>query len=238
MSESTPKPASTPFEATLHERLKQSDLFRVYQDAFRTATGLPLRLVGANPDDWCLDDQAVNRSPFCEVLNLCRSACMACIETNRLQIHPQPIRWLHFIEGRISAFRVQHPSRSMTFDVSAPESVVVADPDRMRQVVDNLLSNALKYSPEGSDIDVRVALEDGHVATSVPDHGIGIPRDEIPQLFERFHRARNVSSRYSGGRGLGHYIAPANVEAHKGGITVECEEGLGSTFTIRLPLKD
>jgi PAS domain S-box-containing protein len=160
------------------------------------------------------------------------------IETNRLQIHPQPIRWLHFIEGRISAFRVQHPTRSMTFDVSAPESVVVADPDRMRQVVDNLLSNALKYSPEGSDIDVRVASEDGFVATSVTDHGIGIPRDEIPQLFERFHRARNVSSRYYGGLGLGLYIARAIVEAHKGEITVESEEGLGSTFTMRLPMKD
>src|SRR5688572_1745480 len=160
------------------------------------------------------------------------------IETNRLQIHPQQIRWLNFIEGRISAFRVQHPSRSMRFDVSAPESVVVADPDRMRQVVDNLLSNALKYSPEGSDIDVRVATEDGFVATSVTDHGIGIPRDEIPQLFERFHRARNVSSRYYGGLGLGLYIARAIVEAHKGEITVESEEGVGSTFTMRLPMKD
>ena len=83
MSDSTTKPPSTPFEATLHERLKQSDLFQVYQDAFRTATGLPLRLVGANPDDWCLDDQAVNRSPFCEALNLCKSACQACVDTNR-----------------------------------------------------------------------------------------------------------------------------------------------------------
>jgi PAS domain S-box-containing protein len=160
------------------------------------------------------------------------------IETNRLQIHPQPIRWLHFIEGRISAFRVQHPARSMSFDVSAPESVVVADPDRMRQVVDNLLSNALKYSPEGSDIDVHVATEDGFIATSVTDHGIGIPKDEIPQLFERFHRARNVSSRYYGGLGLGLYIARAIVEAHGGEIAVESEEGAGSMFTLRLPKKD
>jgi len=159
------------------------------------------------------------------------------IETNRLQIHPQPIPWLQFIEGRISAFRVQHPTRSMRFDVSLPESVVVADPDRMRQVVDNLLSNALKYSPEGSDIDVRVTREEERfVATSVTDHGIGIPRDEIPQLFERFHRARNVSSRYYGGLGLGLYIARAIVEAHRGEITVESEEGSGSTFTMRLPL--
>jgi two-component system phosphate regulon sensor histidine kinase PhoR len=159
------------------------------------------------------------------------------IETNRLQIHPQPISWLQFIEGRISAFRVQHPTRAMSFDVHAPESTVVADPDRMRQVVDNLLSNALKYSPEGSDIDVLVAKEDGFVATSVTDHGIGIPRDEIPQLFERFHRARNVSSRYYGGLGLGLYIARAIVEAHGGVITVESEEGSGSTFTMRLPIE-
>ena len=83
MPDSSKKPVNSQFEATLHDRLRQSDLFRVYQDAFRTATGLPLRLVGATPDDWCLDDQAVNRSPFCEALNLCKSACNACIETNR-----------------------------------------------------------------------------------------------------------------------------------------------------------
>lgn len=75
--------ASDQFEATLHERLKQSELFRIYQDAFRTATGLPLRLVGAEAEAWCLDEQTVNRSPFCEQLNLCASACKACIETNR-----------------------------------------------------------------------------------------------------------------------------------------------------------
>jgi PAS domain S-box-containing protein len=157
------------------------------------------------------------------------------IETNRLQIHPQPIRWLQFIEGRISAFRVQHPMREIRFDLKAEETTVVADPDRMRQVVDNLLSNALKYSPEGSDIDVGVASVGASVLTSVTDHGIGIPRDEIPQLFERFHRARNVSSRYYGGLGLGLYIARAIVEAHGGVITVESEEGTGSTFTLSLP---
>jgi AraC-like DNA-binding protein/ligand-binding sensor protein len=77
-------PVRTPFEASLHERLEQSELFRVYLDAFRTATGLPLRLVGdADPNEGCLDEQTVNRSPFCEMLNLCKSACRACIETNR-----------------------------------------------------------------------------------------------------------------------------------------------------------
>src|SRR5690606_16121646 len=81
--ELTMSQASKQFESTLHERLKHSDIFRIYQEAFRTATGLPLRLVGADPDNWCLDENTVNRSPFCEALNLCKAACSACIETNR-----------------------------------------------------------------------------------------------------------------------------------------------------------
>lgn len=71
------------FENSLLQRIANSDRYRMYQEAFRTATGLPLRLVSADPDGWCLDDQKVNRSPFCEALNLCHSACGACVETNR-----------------------------------------------------------------------------------------------------------------------------------------------------------
>lgn len=157
------------------------------------------------------------------------------IETNRLQIHPQPIRWREFIERRVSAFRVQNPGRRIRLQ-AGEDAIVVADPDRIRQVVDNLLSNAIKYSPEGSDIDVVAVVDEVHIHTSVTDYGIGIPKDEIGQLFERFHRARNVSSRYYGGLGLGLYIAKAIIEAHGGSITVESEEGSGSCFTLRLPL--
>ncbi|HET8774748.1 MAG TPA: ATP-binding protein [Thermoanaerobaculia bacterium] len=158
------------------------------------------------------------------------------IETNRLQIHPQSIRWSDFIRARVSAFQVQHPTRSISMSVDAGDAVVVADPDRMRQVVDNLLSNALKYSAEGTDIDLEVQVVGSDMLTSVRDHGIGIPKDEIPQLFERFHRARNVSSRYYGGLGLGLYIARAIIEAHGGSISVQSVEGQGSTFTMRLPV--
>ena len=158
------------------------------------------------------------------------------IETNRLQIHPQPIRWLEFIQGRVAAFQVQHPNRALRVALSTDETVVTADPDRMRQVVDNLLSNALKYSAEGTDIDLSVEVRGTEMHTSVSDHGIGIPKDEIPQLFERFHRARNVSSRYYGGLGLGLYIARAIVEAHNGSIAVQSVEGQGSTFTMTLPV--
>src|SRR5207237_4738695 len=116
------------------------------------------------------------------------------------------------------------------------ETTLHVDPDRMRQVVDNLLSNALKYSPEATEIEMRATVSEGQMLTEVIDRGIGIPKDEIPKLFERFHRARNVSSRYYGGLGLGLYIAKAIVEAHHGSIAVVSEEGQGATFTIRLPL--
>ena len=107
----------------------------------------------------------------------------------------------------------------------------------MRQVLDNLLSNALKYSPDGSAIDVEIGSDGSTVHTTVSDRGIGVPVDEIPRLFDRFHRARNVSSRYYGGLGLGLYIAKAIVEAHEGSISVESTEGSGSKFRISLPRK-
>jgi PAS domain S-box-containing protein len=157
------------------------------------------------------------------------------IETNRLQIHTQPVEWVEFIERRVSAFRVQNPARRINFNSLTTPTIVHVDPDRMRQVVDNLLSNAIKYSPDGSEVSLTVTLDGGSIETSVSDRGIGIPRDEIGQLFERFHRARNVSSRYYGGLGLGLYIAKAIVEAHGGAINVESEEGKGARFTIRLP---
>jgi AraC-like DNA-binding protein/ligand-binding sensor protein len=71
------------FENTLLQRIANSDRYKMYQEAFRTATGLPLRIVPSDPDGWCLDDQKINRSPYCEALNLCPSACGACVETNR-----------------------------------------------------------------------------------------------------------------------------------------------------------
>jgi AraC-like DNA-binding protein len=81
MSKVTDAPSR--FEAILFDRIRTSDRFKAYQDAFRTATGLPLRLVNADTHQWCLDDEGINRSPFCESLNICDVACEACVETNR-----------------------------------------------------------------------------------------------------------------------------------------------------------
>lgn len=158
------------------------------------------------------------------------------IQRNRLQVSRQEMQWVEFVRTLVQAASVQHTGRTIEFAAETESLRLMADPQRMRQVIDNLLSNALKYSPESSTVVVRVTTEGDLVRTSVTDRGIGIPADELSHLFERFHRARNVSSRYYGGLGLGLYISKAIVESHGGRIAVETREGEGSTFIVELPL--
>jgi signal transduction histidine kinase len=113
--------------------------------------------------------------------------------------------------------------------------MVVGDRDRLEQVLGNLLENAVKYSPDGSEISVNLDERGDTIVTSVCDRGIGIPADELAQVFERFHRGRHVSSTNYGGLGLGLYITKQIVERHGGTIWVESKEGSGTTFYFSLP---
>jgi signal transduction histidine kinase len=110
------------------------------------------------------------------------------------------------------------------------------DGQRLRRVLDNLLSNAVKYSPDGGEIVVQLAREEDWAVLLVSDQGLGIPADDLPHIFERFRRARNATEIV--GTGLGLSGARQLVEQHGGTIVVHSQEGAGSTFTIRLPLRD
>lgn len=158
------------------------------------------------------------------------------IGTNRFDLHRQRVEWVAFVESQARTARMRNPDRSIVVGREVKEVSLEVDTDRMRQVLDNFISNAIKYSADGTPIEIVIRQSDGHLATEIIDHGIGIPKDELPHLFERFHRARNVSSRYYGGLGLGLYISRIIVEAHGGTIGVESVEGEGSTFIIELPL--
>jgi signal transduction histidine kinase len=109
----------------------------------------------------------------------------------------------------------------------------VFDRERLRQALSILLDNAVKYSPEGGRVTIKIAEEDGSVGVEVADTGIGIPEDQIPHVFERFYRAEEARS--TEGLGLGLSIARQIAEDHKGSIEVRSKPGEGSTFIIRIP---
>lgn len=110
-----------------------------------------------------------------------------------------------------------------------------ADSDRIQQVVVNLLSNAIKFSPHGEEITVGACAEGTQVKVWVTDHGLGIPREEIPKLFHKFHRVESTDMRSISGTGLGLSLVKQIIEAHQGTVGVESEIGKGSTFFFTLP---
>jgi PAS domain S-box-containing protein len=157
------------------------------------------------------------------------------IETGRLEIRREPIAWAHFVRDVVHRHHTAVSDRR--FHVSVPDDakIVTGDRDRLEQVLGNLLENAVKYSPDGSDITVTVEDKGDAFVTAVCDRGIGIPADELGQVFERFHRGRQVSSTNYGGLGLGLYITKQIIERHGGTIWVESKEGQGTRFFFSLP---
>jgi signal transduction histidine kinase len=119
------------------------------------------------------------------------------------------------------------------------ESSIIIDGDELRleQVLQNLISNAVKYSINGGPVRVRVEQRGNTACVAVTDQGMGIPAGDIPRLFERFYRASNTDEQHISGMGIGLYIVKEIVSMHSGSVGVESTEGSGSTFTICLPFK-
>ena len=109
------------------------------------------------------------------------------------------------------------------------------DTDKMTQVIDNILNNAIKYSPDGGKIRVTMKTTDDQMILSISDQGLGIPKQDLPRIFDRFYRVDRARSRAQGGTGLGLSIAKEIIKQHKGFIWAKSEYGKGSTFTIVLP---
>lgn len=113
-----------------------------------------------------------------------------------------------------------------------------ADRHRLLQVLANLVGNALKYSPTGSPVILSAWLEPETLAIAVRDRGPGIPTEELPRIFERYHRGTDGHARAPEGVGLGLYVSREIVRAHGGELTVQSQPGRGSTFVVALPIGD
>jgi PAS domain S-box-containing protein len=158
------------------------------------------------------------------------------IATGQLSIEPEVVD-LRALVQRIVA-EVQPALDKHTVECQIPEETVLIDGDvvRLEQVLHNLVANAIKYSPEGGPVVVRLERDGDQARIAVIDRGIGIPKTDQSQLFERFYRASNADFRHLSGMGIGLFVVKEIVGLHSGTVGVSSTEGEGSTFTVTLPL--
>ena len=158
---------------------------------------------------------------------------LALAERGALQLRPEPTDLPVLVGETLSAVRSQAEAAGVVLEMRVDNDppLVEVDPLRLRQVLHNLLSNALRYTPKGGEVRVEVAEEDEHIELHVIDTGSGISAEHLPHIFDRFYRIDD-----SGGSGLGLAICKDLVEAHGGTIEAESELGQGTTVTVRLPM--
>jgi signal transduction histidine kinase len=145
-----------------------------------------------------------------------------------------------FFDDLTSDFRVLARQNGIDFPVRVGEDLpetIVADEDRLSEVLGNLLSNAFKFTEQGGSIRVDAAADDGGIRIMVEDSGVGIPPDKLPRIFEKFYQVENEAQPRSVGSGLGLAIAREIVEAHGGTIGADSEVGRGTRFVVHLPVR-
>jgi signal transduction histidine kinase len=161
------------------------------------------------------------------------------IASGKLQLNVKPVDLASVLYAAVESVSHAATARQVRIDMSLDPSVqpILADADRLQQVLWNLLSNAIKFTPAGGHVSVKVACTTSDVEVVVADDGVGIPREFVPHVFERFRQADSSITRVHGGLGLGLAIVRYLVELHGGTVSAESEgAGKGATFTVRLPI--
>ncbi|HLU23661.1 MAG TPA: cell wall metabolism sensor histidine kinase WalK [Bacillaceae bacterium] len=158
------------------------------------------------------------------------------MDSRNYQLNKNWVDFVKFLNHIIDRFEMTK-ERHVTFKREFPnkEIFVEVDEDKLTQVIDNIISNALKYSPEGGRITYRIKELDGKIEISISDQGIGIPKENLEKVFERFYRVDRARTRQLGGTGLGLAIAKEMIGAHGGDIWAESKEGKGTTILFTLP---
>lgn len=253
-----PLPGAPPAAAVLvfHDVTDLRRLERMRQDFVANASHelkTPLASIKAYTEtllDWGLKDDNVNvrflkqideqadrlNQLVLDLLSLAR------LESNAGVFHHAPLAIVPVVLDCVESLRGRAEGKSLKYGIDDSETldeslVVVADEEAIRQILDNLIDNAIKYTPEGGSVRIgcRPAEDREAVVLEVMDSGLGIPRDDLPRIFERFYRVDKARSRELGGTGLGLSIVKHVVQSLGGEITVSSRVGGGSRFTVRIP---
>ncbi|WRS28588.1 ATP-binding protein [Oscillospiraceae bacterium MB08-C2-2] len=162
---------------------------------------------------------------------------LAKLEQDNVKLNKAPVDLLEIASAVLANFEKEADNKKLSITLDGTATCLNADRDRMIQVVTNLVSNAIKYTPEGGQIRIEVKDDSENGFVVVEDSGIGIASKDLPYIFERFYRTDQSRNRKTGGAGIGLTIVKSIVEAHGGKITAESTEGSGSRFTVCLPQK-
>jgi len=158
------------------------------------------------------------------------------MDIQQLPFKSEPVRLNDLIAGAVDELRPAFLEKQISIQLGQLEPVIVhGDEDGLHRVLSNLLQNALRYTDSGGTVSINMDCFSDSARISVSDTGIGIAPEALPHLFERFYRAEKSRDRVAGGSGLGLSIAQAICQHHKGSISVDSQDGKGSTFTITLP---
>lgn len=170
------------------------------------------------------------RGIIADLLDAANNENINIVETQRTELN-------HFIKRIISEWKAQKEAKNNIVLISSKNQVFVEiNGEKFQRVMDNLITNALKFSKDKDKIDIYLSVKNDHAVVEVRDYGLGIPADMLPHIFERFSKARRPGLRGEQSTGLGLSISKQIIENHKGTIEVTSEERKGSTFTIHLPV--
>jgi len=158
----------------------------------------------------------------------------ASLEVGELTIKIESCDFPRLLRDACQRQRELSTNHRITCDIVTLPETIKADPASLEQIFSNLLSNAIKYSPDAPDIEVKAYLDGNDVVFYVRDYGLGIDKEDMPRVFERFFRARTATG--IAGTGIGLNLIKTLIELHDGSIVIASETGIGSTFTVRLPI--
>jgi len=221
------------------EELRKENLADLAHELRTPVMGMLGRIEAAQ--DGVMDDEAANLAAMHdETLRLSRllDDLSALAEAQRpgLLIAKQRVDLAAAVQTQCDVMAERFTAQELSLELELQPAWVDGDPDRLRQVIANLLDNALRYTESGGSVTVSVGPHEGRARLRVADTGIGIDRDDLPFVFTRFWRGERSRSRSTGGAGIGLAIAQELVRAHGGHIEVASEPGKGSLFTVSLPL--
>jgi signal transduction histidine kinase len=154
-----------------------------------------------------------------------------------LTLKKEVVDFQALLTERLSLNREAFEAKQLTLSQDSSSAQVYGDPQRLTQIIDNLLSNALYYTAAGGCITVELSQRDDKATLTVTDTGVGIAAEDLPHIFDRFWRSDQSRSRHTGGAGIGLAIVHALVIAHNGQVSVQSQPGKGSSFIVTLPTR-